>query len=76
MITTHLTSREAADRLRLSTRTLENWRVAGKGPRFAKFGRRVVYPIAEIEAYEQRQLRRNTYERGEPDVDGGSDFQR
>ena len=34
---------EAADYLRLSERTLQGWRTKGKGPVFAKQGRRVVY---------------------------------
>lgn len=51
---------EAAARLRISKGTLANWRVTGEGPRFIKFGRRVLYPIKEIEAFEQRCLRSNT----------------
>jgi len=56
----NLLPEEAADRLRLSKQTLANWRVAGTGPRFIKFGRRVLYPLAELEAFEQRSLRSNT----------------
>lgn len=56
----NLTTTEVAERLRLSQATLANWRVKGEGPRFVKFGRRVLYPLAEIEAFEARQLRSNT----------------
>ena len=56
----HLTPKEAADRLRLTVGTLSNWRMQGAGPRFIKLGRKVLYPLAEIEAFEQRQLRSNT----------------
>lgn len=56
----HLTINETADRLRLVKGTLANWRVQGKGPRFLKMGKRVLYPLLEIEAFEQRQLRFNT----------------
>jgi predicted site-specific integrase-resolvase len=56
----NLLPKEAADRLRVSTGTLANWRVAGEGPRFMKFGRRVLYPEREIEAFEDRCLRTNT----------------
>ena len=56
----HLTPREAADRLRTSANTLANWRTKGGGPRFIKLGRKVLYPVAEIEAFEQRGLRQST----------------
>ena len=56
----HLTPKEAADRLRLTVGTLSNWRVSGGGPRYIKVGRKVLYPLAEIEAFEQRQLRTHT----------------
>jgi hypothetical protein len=39
---TLLTQREAALVLRLSERTLERWRVAGIGPRFARFNHSTV----------------------------------
>ena len=41
-----------ADRWQISPRTLERWRWAGEGPAFVKIGGRVVYRIADIEAYE------------------------
>ena len=56
----NLTPKETADRLRTSVGTLSNWRVRGEGPRFIKMGRKVLYPLVEIEAFEQRQLRANT----------------
>lgn len=56
----NLLPKEAADRLRVSTGTLANWRVQGEGPRWMKFGRRVLYPEREIEAFEERSLRSNT----------------
>jgi integrase len=40
----YLTPAEAAQLLRLSPRTLANWRSKGEGPRFEKVGGRVVYP--------------------------------
>ena len=39
----YLTNDEAADYLRLSPHTLEKQRVLGGGPKFRKFGRRVMY---------------------------------
>jgi helix-turn-helix protein len=47
----YLTNDEAATFLRLSPRTLEKQRVIGGGPRFRKFGRRVLYAIADLEAW-------------------------
>jgi len=47
----YLTNDEAAEFLRLSPRTLEKQRVIGGGPRFRKFGRRVMYSVADLEAW-------------------------
>ncbi|MED5500652.1 MAG: helix-turn-helix domain-containing protein [Pseudomonadota bacterium] len=47
----YLTNDEAADYLRLSPRTLEKQRVVGGGPRFRKFGRRVMYAVADLDAW-------------------------
>lgn len=47
----YLNNSEAAVFLRLSPRTLEKLRVLGGGPRFRKFGRRVLYAIADLEAW-------------------------
>lgn len=47
----YLTNNEAAAFLRLSPRTLEKQRVIGGGPRFRKFGRRVMYAIVDLETW-------------------------
>lgn len=47
----YLTNDEAATHLRLSPRTLEKQRVIGGGPRFRKFGRRVMYALSDLEAW-------------------------
>jgi len=47
----YLTNNEAAAFLRLSPRTLEKQRVIGGGPRFHKFGRRVMYALTDLEAW-------------------------
>jgi hypothetical protein len=44
----YLSNDEAADFLQLSPRTLEKQRVVGGGPRFRKFGRRVVYALDDL----------------------------
>jgi hypothetical protein len=58
--TRHLNQVELADRWGLSPRTLENWRWRGEGPPFVKIGRKVVYRLIDVEAYEHEQLRANT----------------
>ena len=49
----YLTSKELADRWRLSDQTLANWRYAGKGPPFIRVGSRVLYPSDSIQAFEK-----------------------
>jgi phage terminase small subunit len=47
----YLCNDEAAEFLKLSPRTLEKQRVIGGGPKFRKFGRRVVYAIEDLESW-------------------------
>jgi hypothetical protein len=47
----YLTNDEAAMHLRLSPRTLEKLRVIGGGPKFRKFGRRVMYAVTDLDAW-------------------------
>ncbi|MFC3396374.1 MULTISPECIES: helix-turn-helix domain-containing protein [Enterobacterales] len=47
----YLTNDEAAEYLRLSPRTLEKQRVIGGGPRFRKFGRRVMYAVSDLDIW-------------------------
>ncbi|NYT68853.1 helix-turn-helix transcriptional regulator [Pusillimonas noertemannii] len=51
----YLTNDEAGAYLRLSPRTLEKMRVIGGGPRFRKFGRRVMYAIVDLDAWADSQ---------------------
>ena len=55
----YLQPRELAARWRgvVTLSTLDNWRSQNRGPRFVKIGGRVLYPVAEVEAYERRNLR-------------------
>lgn len=59
-LTHNLTPKEAAYRLRVAIQTLANWRVKGNGPRYIKCGRKVLYPVAEIAAFEQAHMKGNT----------------
>ena len=58
----YLNTEPAADILGLSPRTLERWRLEGKGPEYRKFGRRVTYSIPALLAWAERQVRTSTRE--------------
>ncbi|AZL57777.1 DNA-binding protein [Tabrizicola piscis] len=47
-----LTTGELADRLRLTTRTLERWRAAQYGPEWHQMGGSIRYSLADVEAFE------------------------
>jgi hypothetical protein len=51
---------ETAALLRLSSVTLGRWRIAGVGPPYCKFGRRVVYSRTEVVTWAHAQKRQNT----------------
>ena len=57
---TLLTSREAAEALRLSERTLERCRVSGFGPPFCKLGRRVLYRQDDLDRWITSRIVRST----------------
>ena len=56
----NLDQKALAARWLISERTLEQWRWQGKGPRYLKIGARVVYRLADIEAYEAACVHANT----------------
>jgi hypothetical protein len=58
MTTKYLNQIDLSRRWRISPRTLERWRWRRQGPTFSKLGGRVVYDIADVEAFE-RAGRRN-----------------
>lgn len=43
-----LTNKEAARKLGISHRTLEDWRLTNRGPRFVKLGRLVRYRLPDL----------------------------
>lgn len=53
----YLNQVELARRWSLSHRTLERWRWEGRGPQYLKIGGRIVYRLADIEAYEAGRQR-------------------
>ncbi|SHX64359.1 helix-turn-helix transcriptional regulator [Mycobacteroides abscessus] len=50
--TVFLTRTELAERWHMSPRTLDNWAISGTGPVPRRFGRRALYRLADIEAFE------------------------
>jgi predicted DNA-binding transcriptional regulator AlpA len=60
--TQYLNTEEAAHMLKLSPRTLEKQRVTGEGPRFRKFGSRVLYAAADIQSWADARTFSNTSE--------------
>lgn len=56
---------QAAEYLCISEMTLRKWRWEGKGPRFVKIGRKVVYRTDDLHAYVQSMIRTSTSDTGE-----------
>lgn len=57
-----LFTRDAARMLHLSERTMEDWRLKGRGPRYVRVGRSVRYRLADILTYIERRTFQNTGE--------------
>lgn len=60
----YLTPEEVAERYRgsVSVRTLANWRAAGKGPRYRKIGKAVLYEESDLNAWDDSQAARVSVE--------------
>jgi hypothetical protein len=56
------TQQEIANALKVSTKTLESMRQKGTGPLFKKFGRRVLYAQADVQAFLDERSFRSTSE--------------
>ena len=56
--TTYLTPDEVSHRYRgeVTTGTLRNWRSMRVGPSFVKVGKGVLYPVAELDAWDRRNV--------------------
>jgi excisionase family DNA binding protein len=55
-----LNEAQAADYLNVSARTLQAWRVQGRGPLFTKLSRAVRYRRADLDAYVARGVVQST----------------
>jgi hypothetical protein len=53
-----LTAEEVSERYRgsISVGTLGNWRAMRIGPTFVKIGKAVLYPISELDAWDQKNI--------------------
>ena len=60
----YLSTREAADYLGLSARTLDRYRVSGDGPVFHRFGGRVRYLRSDLDAWAAKRRRVSTADDG------------
>jgi predicted DNA-binding transcriptional regulator AlpA len=56
---------ELAKRWGISPKTLQRWRTEGRGPRYLKLSKRVVYPLDEIHAFEYEALHESTWEKAD-----------
>jgi len=60
----YLSTREAANWLGLSPRTLDRYRVSGDGPAFHRFGSRVRYLAADLDDWAAARRRLSTSDDG------------
>ena len=53
-----LTAQEVSERYRgeITVGTLRNWRAMGIGPTFVKVGKAVLYPVDELDAWDQKNM--------------------
>jgi len=58
----HLTVKQLCDCWHIAYQTLQSWRTSGYGPKYMKWGKQVLYPLVEVEAWEAKHLVGNTAE--------------
>lgn len=59
----NMSENELAQKWGISPKTLQRWRSEGRGPRYLKLSKRVIYPIDEIQKFESHSLYASTSER-------------
>ena len=52
----NLREREAALHIGVAPKTLANWRSAGRGPRFSRLGRAIVYRVEDLDRFVEERL--------------------
>jgi hypothetical protein len=71
----YITPTHLAARWYITTHTLDQWRWNGNGPRFHKFGRKILYHIDDIQKFEAGKAHYNTmYIKGEFNNDDDEDL--
>lgn len=60
MQTNLITPETLAERWNITKTTLSQWRWNGRGPKYLKLGRRVMYRIQDVEEFEEQKVRRDT----------------
>ena len=58
--TKYLTTKELSQRWKLNHNTIEHWRTNGFGPHFIKIGRKILYSLDSIIAFERENIAKNT----------------
>ena len=66
-LSTTLTELELAMRWTMSPKTLQRWRATHRGPEYLKLGKKIQYPLAVIEDYEN-QARTNIAFSGDDEI--------
>nr|DAJ87854.1 MAG TPA: helix-turn-helix domain protein [Caudoviricetes sp.] len=56
----YLTTKELSQRWKLNPNTIEHWRTNGFGPHFIKIGRKILYSLDSIIAFERENIAQNT----------------
>ena len=54
----NFTQAELAERWRITTRTLDRWRIDERGPTWMRIGTRILYRTKDVLAFEQARMRR------------------
>lgn len=64
--TCYLTPSDLSERWnkQIAVRTLANWRSSGNGPEFIRMGGKILYPLAKIESWEERNTFKSTQQYG------------
>ncbi len=55
-----MTEDETSSFLKMSKRTLQAWRVQGRGPKFIKVGRSIRYRLGDLERFMAENVRQST----------------
>nr|DAY63354.1 MAG TPA: helix-turn-helix domain protein [Caudoviricetes sp.] len=58
----YLTTKELSKRWKINPNTIEHWRTQGFGPEFIRIGRKILYSLDSIIAFENKRKAQNTAE--------------